>query len=211
MQQGDSVVLIHGIWMTGLEMGLLRLRLSRCGFHVRPFHYPSLRRCPAENARRLEAWLERLDAPRVHLVAHSLGGIIVCHLLAHRVPDRLGRVLMLGSPLRGSALARHLHGKALTRWLLGRSGKQGLLGDVPDCCGTVEIGMIAGIRGFGIGRLLYSGLPKPHDGTVALMETDHPAIGSRLHLGHSHFGMLFSRRVAEAACRFLDCGRFDAS
>ncbi len=211
MQQGDTVVLIHGIWMTGLEMGLLRLRLARCGFRTRQFHYPSLRRSPAGNARRLEAWLERLDAPRVHLVAHSLGGIVICHLLARRVPHRLGRVLMLGSPLRGSALARHLHGKTFTRWLLGRSGERGLLGPVPDCSGRAEIGMIAGTRGFGIGRLLYTKLPRPHDGTVALTETDHPAIGSRLHLAHGHFGMLFSKRVAEAACRFLDCGRFDAS
>jgi hypothetical protein len=71
--------------------------------------------------------------------------------------------------------------------------------------------MISGLRGFGIGRLLHPGLPRPNDGTVSLMETDHPAIGSQLHLRHGHFGMLFSKRVAKACCRFIDCGRFDAS
>lgn len=211
MQQADTVVLIHGIWMTGLEMSLLRLRLARCGYRTRQFHYPSLRRSPADNARRLAAWLERVEGERIHLVAHSLGGIVACHLLATQPPPRLGRVLMLGTPLQGSALARRLNASPWSRWLLGRAGEQGLLGNLPDCGSNSEIGMVAGQRGYGIGRLLYPGLPRPSDGTVSLLETDHPAVGSRLHVHNGHFGMLLSKRVAEAACRFLDCGRFDAS
>ncbi len=212
MPATDTVVLVHGIWMTGLEMAVLRWQLGRCGYRTRVFHYASLRRDPAGNARRLSAFLDRIDGDgAIHLLTHSLGGVIACHALADTRPERLGRVLMLGAPLQGSALARHLHGRGLTRWLLGRAARHGLLEAAPECPRGIEVGMIAGLSGYGIGRLLFHRLPRPNDGTVALDETEHPSVGSRMHVRHGHFGMLFSPRVAQAACRFFDCGRFDAS
>ncbi len=210
-QAGDAtVVFVHGIWMTGLELSLLRYRIARCGYRTRLFRYRSIRRSPAENAEALAAFLARQEGSTLHLVAHSLGGIVVCHLLASQSPARLGRVLMLGSPLRGSLPARRLWRHRWLRPLLGRSGEGGLLDGAPPCPEGLEIGMIAGTRGFGIGTLLTGGaLPRPHDGTVAVDETQDPAIRQRLQLPIDHFGMLFSRRVAEAACRFLRGGRLD--
>ncbi|MCB1762064.1 MAG: hypothetical protein KDI27_02850, partial [Gammaproteobacteria bacterium] len=41
---GEVVLLIHGLWMTGLEMHWLGSRLIRCGFKIRYFHYRSLSR-----------------------------------------------------------------------------------------------------------------------------------------------------------------------
>ncbi len=210
-QTGDAtVVFVHGIWMTGLELSLLRYRVARCGYRTRLFRYRTTRRSPAENAEALAAFLARQEGSTLHLVAHSLGGIVVCHLLASHPPARLGRVLMLGSPLRGSLPARLLWRHRRLRWLLGRSGEQGLLDGAPPCPEGLEIGMIAGTRGFGVGTLLAGeALPRPHDGTVAVSETLEPAIRQRLLLPSGHFGMLFSRRVADAACRFLQSGRFD--
>ncbi len=204
----QTVVLVHGLWMTGLEMQWLGLRLRGCGFSVRTFRYASLRRTPAENAARLNDWLASLDADIVHLVAHSLGGIVVAHLF-ERFPDqRPGKVVMLGTPLRGSATAMAIHQRGWDRWLLGKSGERGLLGDAPRWRSGRELAMIAGDRGVGIGRLLFRALPEPNDGTVAVEETAAPEVGQHLRAPYSHFGLLAARPVAEAVCRYLRLGEF---
>ena len=39
----DPVILVHGLWMSGLEFGVLRQRLqTRHGFDVHVFSYPSM-------------------------------------------------------------------------------------------------------------------------------------------------------------------------
>ncbi|MDY6980435.1 MAG: alpha/beta hydrolase [Pseudomonadota bacterium] len=205
----DVVVLIHGIWMTSLELRLLGRRLQKCGFDCRYFRYPSLRRTPRQNAARLRRYLQSVQAERVHLVAHSLGGIVLAHLFAQEAPPHPGRVVMLGSPLQGSVVARHLAGQRLTRWILGRSIQSGLLGDAPAWQGTHESAMIAGTRPRGIGLLLAPGrLVEPHDGTVAVNETRSDGLAQHLNLPHTHLSMLFVRDVATQVCSFLQQGRF---
>ncbi len=208
LRMNETVVLIHGIWMTGVELLPLAARLSRAGYPARLFHYHSLLRTPADNAARLDAFLRGIDADVIHLVAHSLGGIVVCHLFDRYPTQRPGRVIMLGTPLRGSAVARRYHRLWLTRPLLGRSTVRGLLGDAPCWSGARRLCMIAGNRGIGIGRLLPGEPLGPGDGTVALAETRHPAVSRHLEVPFSHFGMLFSRAVADAVVRCLTDGDF---
>ncbi len=205
-----KLVLIHGIWMTGLELRWLGRRLEACGFEVHYFRYRSRRASPAEQARRLARFLDRIapDQPP-HLVAHSLGGLLVLWLLKLYPQRPLGRILLLGSPVQGSSVAARLARHGLTRILLGRAWRKGLDGEVPRAAAAArEIGVIAGTQAIGMGRLI-GGLPRPNDGTVALAETRLPQARQRIELPVSHFGMLFSGRVAEAVCRFLNTGRFD--
>jgi pimeloyl-ACP methyl ester carboxylesterase len=204
----EEVVLVHGIWMTGLEMALLGRRIRASGYRVRQFRYRSLRQTPAENAALLNHLLQSLDADIVHLVAHSLGGIVVMHLFDRFPLQRPGTVVMLGSPLRGSAIARNYSRFSLLRPLLGRSVVRGLLGDVPRWKGARRLCMIAGNRGFGIGKLLPGSLPEPNDGTVALEETRDPAVNQHLEVPYSHFAMLFSRRIADEVTSCLRDGKF---
>lgn len=206
----EAVVFVHGIWMTGLELLPLRRRVERCDYATYLFHYPSLRRTPRQNAARLNAYLQNLDHEVIHLLGHSLGGIVVLHLFAAFPQQKPGRVVMLGTPLRGSAVAQHLARYRLPRRLLGRATVEGLLGDAPQWQAPRELGMIAGYRGLGIGDLLLGGrLPRPNDGTVSVAETQTDGLQDRLEVPHSHFGMLLSRRVAQAVCNFLQTGRFE--
>lgn len=204
----EAVVFVHGIWMTGLEMAVLRRRVAAAGYPVHAFRYRSLTACPAESAARLDAFLMTVDAEVVHLVAHSLGGLLLCHLFHDFPAQRPGRVLMLGTPLRGSELARRLYRRPWSRWLLGRAAEQGLLGDGPGWPRSRPLGMIAGNRGlFGMGMLVAGRLPRPNDATVALAETDTAAVTEHLQVPYSHFGMLFARPVADAVVRYLRTGR----
>jgi len=198
----ESVVLIHGIWMTGLELLPLRRRLDREGFEAHIFRYHSLLLPPAENARRLNDYLQSLDTDIVHLVAHSLGGLVLLHLFDQFPQQRPGRVIMLGSPLQGSRIARRFSRFFFTRPLLGRSIDRALLGDAPRWKGQRDLFMIAGDRGFGIGQL-FGGLPRPNDGTVTLDETEDEAVKLHLRVPYSHFHMLFAGAVQDEIVSYL--------
>ena len=72
------------------------------------------------------------------------------------------------------------------------------------------MGIIAGTRGFGLGRLVAPDLPQPNDGVVTLAETLVPGVTARVELDVGHTGMLLSPAVARQCCAFLRHGRFAA-
>jgi hypothetical protein len=71
-----------------------------------------------------------------------------------------------------------------------------------------ELGVIGGDRCIGIGQLVFGKLAQPNDGTVALDETRSTEVNRHLTVPHSHFGMIYSKDVAEAVCHFLKDGEF---
>lgn len=203
----NRILLLHGIWMTGIEMGCLGQRLSRSGFQVDYFRYRSLRRTPAENAEQLNRFIRERGYDCVHLVAHSLGGLVLLHLFGRHPDQPPGRVVLLGSPVQGSAVARRLARHAWGRRLIGRSGEQGLVDGAPPWMGGRELGVVAGTSGLGIGRLL-GGVDGESDGTVMVSETVVPAATDWSLQDTGHMGMLFSSAVAEQVGEFLRAGRF---
>lgn len=199
-------MLIHGIWMTGLEFVPLAARLKKCGYRPYIFRYPSLRGSAAENATRLDAFIRRLPHDTVHLIGHSLGGIVLLHLFERYPHQKPGRVLLLGSPVRGSRVAQRIaRSRLAARLLLHRSRDRALLGGAPDWPDHRPVAMIAGSLGIGGGRFLDPGLPKPHDGTVSVEETHIPGM-AHVCMPASHLGMLLSPRVARMICCYLDSG-----
>jgi pimeloyl-ACP methyl ester carboxylesterase len=204
------VVCVHGLYMTGLDMGLLRLRLRRCGFRTRQFSYGSWRRDIARQAARLDRFLRTIDAATVHLVAHSLGGLLVHRMLADFPQQSVGRVVTLGTPHCGSAVAERLQRCALGRLFLGRTVPQGLLAARNPWPPDRELGVVAGTGGIGIGRLVTT-LAVPNDGTVTVAETRLPAARDHATVSTSHTGLLYSAAAAREVCHFLHTGRFLAS
>lgn len=209
----EAVVTLHGLWMTGAEMHLLRKRLQQAGYVVHPFRYPSVRRTACANAKSLRAFVNNIDADILHFVAHSLGGLVVLHLFDQAPLERPGRVVLMGTPLQGSQAAqRAAHIPLLGHWLLGSSLSGGLQGGVPAWHAHRELGMIAGIGNTpGIGSLMGGPLSKPHDGTVSLCETRAPYVSSHIEVSCGHFGLLFRADVADLVVRFLRDGRFSFS
>ncbi|MEE9159564.1 MAG: alpha/beta hydrolase [Gammaproteobacteria bacterium] len=204
----EGVVLIHGIWMNGLDMSLLRRRLAAAGYLTEQFTYPSVNASPEENAVTLSEFIKRIHVPKLFFVCHSLGGLLVRHLF-HIFPEqRPGRVVTLGTPHRGSHVAGRLSRHPLGRWLLGRSVDQGLCGSVPAWSGNYEVGVIAGTLPMGVGRVI-PGLPFPNDGTVAVEETILPNMRDHITLPVSHTGLLFAPSGAQQTLHFLRHGEFD--
>jgi hypothetical protein len=205
--QGELVVLVHGLYMHGIAMWPLQRRLTACGFQCRAFSYPSLRSSVAENAQRLAASLHDVQAPMVHFLCHSLGGLVVRSMLLDSAWQRPGRVLCLGTPHLGCYVAKWLGRHSALAWLVGKSLRHGLDGDLPAWPAGRQVATIAGNQSVGAGRLV-PGLPKPNDGTVVLAETDLGPEYARLVQDVTHTSMLFSERVAEHACAYFKAGRF---
>jgi len=203
-----SVVLVPGLWMRGTSMLTLQRRLERQGYDVHPYNYPSVRGSLAANAAALAAFLGTVPGDVVHLVGHSLGGVLIRTMLERKVPARLGRVVCLGSPLRGSRTAARLVRLPGGRWLIGRTlMEHNAGGGFATWRAAVVAGSIAGRMPFGVGRL-FGPFPEPNDGTVAVAETQVSGLRDHVVLPVSHVALLWSTQVAEQVEHFLAHGRF---
>jgi hypothetical protein len=99
-------------------------------------------------------------------------------MLAEYPESRSGRVILAGSPYNGSLAAKRISGALLGKRFLGRSMLQWMEQELPDTADSGrEIGIIAGQRSLGGGRLI-SRLPKPNDGVVTVEETHAPNIAT---------------------------------
>jgi pimeloyl-ACP methyl ester carboxylesterase len=204
----ETVVLVHGLWMNGTESALLRRRIGDAGFSPRQFSYRSVTETFDDNAERLKQFVDELPEGKVHLVGHSLGGLLMLKMLAGHADHRDGRLICMGSPLSGSRVANSLVSLPGGSALLGHS-VQALITEQPwRWSGPRELGLIAGSSAVGLGRLLTN-LPEPNDGTVAVDETHLDGAVDHIVLNVSHTLMLFSPDVAQQVVHFLRHGRFE--
>lgn len=206
MSNHPEVVLVHGLWYGSWAMLSLARRLRRAGHVTRYFRYRATGATVASNAGELAEFAGRSAASEVHYVGHSMGGLVILQMLCNEPAMRQGRVVLLGTPLQGSAVARQLMQYTGARALLGQAAESlshGICSGIEGC----EIGMIAGTRAFGLGRLLGQ-TANASDGTVALAEADAPYLSARIALPVSHTGLLYSAEVAREVCNFLDSGCF---
>jgi pimeloyl-ACP methyl ester carboxylesterase len=203
----ETVVLIHGLFLRGEVMAPMAAQLRHAGFATRLFTYPTLAQSPRENARALRRLVGEIEAPTVHFVGHSLGGLVLRHYFAIHPPARPGRVVTLGTPHRYSQAARVLARFEFARRVLNKSLEHGLLGDVPPWDGRVELGSIAGTMSVGLGRLIGS-LHGPSDGTVAVEETIVANQRDHVCLPLTHMALMFAPAATAQTVHFLRHGRF---
>jgi pimeloyl-ACP methyl ester carboxylesterase len=205
------IVYVHGLWLTGREGGWLRRRLAQdLAAETLAFSYPSVVANATANAQALKEFLAGIRADTLHLVGHSLGGLVILKLFEDAAAAQLpaGRVVLLGSPLRGSRVAEGLGRMPFGRKILGLSVAEELLAPRERQWNrSRDLGVIAGDLGIGLGRLVGTrGVPS--DGTILVEETQLDGAADRVVLRVSHTGMLFSAAVARAAGVFLSTGRF---
>lgn len=205
----EHVILLHGLWMRGFALAMLHKRLIEAGFRVHRFDYLSVAATQQRILDRLHAQMSDLaaDGDAVHLVGHSLGGLLALRACVGEADSPAGRVVCLGSPLLGSAAAR-----SFAAW--GRGGEV-LLGHNRELLqrgferwdGRREVGMIAGCLPLGLGAMLGH-LDGEHDGTVAVAETRLPGLTDHCVVESNHMGLLFSADVAQRVGCFLHVGHF---
>lgn len=196
----DAVLLVHGLAARPWLMQRLAGRLRGEGYRPELWGYRSLWQPVQEHAvalrRQLLRHAERPDTDRIHLVTHSMGGIVARCALADTAIPKLGRIVMLGPPNAGSPVAA-----ALSRFL-GRicpplvqlsHAADSFVNRLPPPR-ELEIGVIAAA---------FDRVVSRHS-TLLDVQADHIMVPS----GHTR--MLFRRDVAELVACFLKTGRFAA-
>lgn len=212
----DTVVLLHGLGRGPASLWPVERELRRHGYTVVNVSYPSQRLSIPELAEQTLGPVFASAAPgagRVHLVTHSLGGILVRQWLHdHGVPSRLGRVVMLAPPNGGSEIVDTLAGWRLYAWLNGPAGVDlgtaahhapARLGALPA---GVEVGVIAG--GFSWNPLFSALIEGPDDGKVSVARTHVPGEAGHLVLPYSHTWLMNRAETRRRVLAFLRDGRF---
>lgn len=209
----EAIVFAHGMWMPGRVMAFLKNRLEReYGFSGRLFSYWSVRDSLDDNAALLSEFVAQVADGPVHVVGHSLGGVLALrmHALFPHAPP--GRVVCLGSPLCGSRAAVGLGRHSLGSRMMGRSIVDGVVQEAASewalrVTESREIGIIAGTLGLGFGRLVAT-FDEENDGTVTVAETRLPGARDHLSMPVTHNGLVWSGNVAAQVAAFLQRGEF---
>jgi pimeloyl-ACP methyl ester carboxylesterase len=212
--QQDGVVLLHGISRTRRSLYKMQRAIEAAGFAALNSGYASLSKPLEILAEDIHPAIERFAGGidgSVHFVCHSMGGLLARVYLARHRPQRLGRVVMLGTPNGGSELVDRLKHFAPYRAFFGPAGQQ--LGTQRDAAINAmlppvdyPVGIIAGDRS--IYPLASALLPKPNDGRVAVENTKLDGMADHIVVRSSHPWLVWNRLAIGQTVAFLRDGRF---
>eukprot|EP00871_Galdieria_phlegrea_P004839 jgi/Galph1/5356/GphlegSOOS_G3936.1 len=225
----ERVILLHGFLGFSYQGQLIPLAttLKKQGFSVSVFSYPSRRDTMLNHARTLVDLLDSLctrETQPFHFVTHSLGAIVLRLALSLReCPEnaKLGRLVLLAPPLKGSKFARSLKsselGGKLPKWL--ESIAKLILG---DCTGKQLVEMSPQDEKL-FHALDFDSMPA-FPGTCKILGQFNPLLGNindgvleveetwlqqphyRLVVRGTHNTLLFQPDVMENTVKFL-CGK----
>jgi pimeloyl-ACP methyl ester carboxylesterase len=195
--------------MNGAESLFLRRRLQKqLGIPVHAFHYRSVTATIGDATAGLQQLVRELAPQTLHLIAHSLGGLVVYRWLEQFPDQPPGRVVFLGVPALASQTAVTVARRGWARTPLGRCiAEECLTERSRRWTANRELGIIAGTHAVGLGRLFVK-FDGDSDGTVAVSETRLPGATDVVTLPVSHTGMVLSARVAREAATFFQSGHF---
>lgn len=214
----ETVVLLHGLGRTLRSMEPLVAPLEAAGYRVINLGYPSRQKPPGELAARVGERVRECcsEAPKVHFVTHSLGGILLRLMFdEERSPpiplQRLGRAVMLSPPNQGSEVVDAVGTTAWFEALMGPTGQVLGTGEesLPNRLGPAPfpVGVITGDAS--IEPHLSHLIPGPDDGKVAVDRARLEGMEDFLVVPESHPFIMASDEVARQVVRFLEHGRFD--
>ena len=179
------VLLVHGFGGTKSTWSLVAQALRARGLTVETMTYPPLGTSVEQLAEQLVAEVERTlsetRADKVHLVGHSLGGVVIAQAIADpRLNRRVDTVITLGSPFGGSPWAAVLPFVEIVRELRPGSPLLRRLASTPLPDGVRWLSVTAALD------IIVPGLRSvPSHAQVETITVN----------GVGHLGMLLSRQV----------------
>jgi pimeloyl-ACP methyl ester carboxylesterase len=212
----DGVVLLHGILRSRRSMQGLARFLRAAGYRTLNLDYPSTRQPIEAIAVHIHPEVTAF-APSVsgmlNFVGHSMGGLAIRAYLYRYRPPNLGRVVMLGTPNRGSEVADILKDRWVYRRFFGPAGQQlvtefaaadAIFGPI-----DYELGVVAGSRSIDPISSLIIG--DPNDGRVSIERTKIAGMADHVVVAASHAFLPANKQVQRLVLEFLRRGRFSAT
>lgn len=220
MAQKPLTILIHGLHQNRHAMYLFAKQLQSLGYPTYCHNYASLQDSIDDHSSSLNHWLCANHDPKkpIHLIGHSLGGLVIRHFLANYPTWQIGRCVTLGTPHQGSVCANYI--KHHFAPLISRAYLGALDGTCPPLPSGISLGIIAGNKPWGVGmaflgyhnqkykRSLTATLGE-HDGTVYISETHLAGATDHLILPTTHTGLLIDKLATYQTVYFLEHGQFD--
>jgi len=215
--RSEGVILLHGIGRTLRWMRRLEKALRQQGFATLNLGYASRKKpldlLAADIDVPIRQFTGEIGGP-LHFVGHSMGGLLARVYIAKYRPERLGRVVMLGTPNGGSEIADHLHRLALYRLYYGPAGQQlttrldRTLASLPAL--DYDVGIIAGSRSIAPVASLFK-MPKPNDTMVSVKSSRLDGMTDHVVVKASHAGLPYHAKAIDQTIAFLREGRFEAN
>lgn len=210
----ETVVLLHGIARTGRSMNTIEADLRKEGYQTVNITYPS-------TTQNLDAIVETLRggalsdefwaaAGEVHFVTHSMGGLVARRYLEKYPEGNVRRVVMLGPPNKGSAVADFISGWEAYKTVYGPAGQ-----DLTTTAATpaalppqVEVGIIAGTHRWlaPLSSLLLGGAS---DGRVSVESTRLDGMKDHISMPATHSFIMYHPSVKRQVIHFLKNGSFN--
>lgn len=210
---GECVVLLHGLGRTPTSMKLLGRRLRQQGYRVVNIGYPSRHATRESLASNVAARIEAACADSgetVHFVGHSLGATLALDYVSQPRPIRPGRIVLLCPPNHGSEVVDTFRGLRAFRFAVGPAGLAlgtNTMASAATPPPNVEIGVITGDRS--INPILSSVIPGPDDGKVSVASAQLPGMADFLVLHATHTFLMQRRDAARQIVSFLRRGAFE--
>jgi len=209
------VLLVHGILRSTGTFSELEKALIDAGFDAVAISYPSTRSTIEEHAEGLARLLDRQEGTEtVSFVTHSMGGLVVRHLLSRddawmrRIV--VHRIVLIAPPNQGSAIARLLEDIPAYRLIYGEAGQQLTPAEASNIPAIEHpFAIVAG--GIGDGEGFNPLLPGDDDGTVGVAETRLEGAKDFLVVPEIHAMISNHQDTIRATINFLKHGKFDAA
>lgn len=211
---GDYVILVHGFSWAKPPLRTLGRNLHEQGFHTIEIHYP-IRSIPMSEVVQdyiLPVVKEHCTDSnrRIHFVGHSMGCIMIRKMLKEHEIERMGRVVLLAAPNKGTEIASFFSRAPIIRKMLGEAVHQ--VGtepeSVPNQLGAVDFspGIIMGTRSdFPIVPAM---IPGADDGVVRVDSGPVPGMAAFITLPTTHIRMPSTRAACTQTAHFLRTGKF---
>lgn len=208
----ETVVLLHGLLKSSKSMAKMERALVEEGYEVVNIDYPS-RDFPVEE---LASFVRELvviqtgSAEQVHVVTHSMGGIVLRYIQQNFPIENIGRVVMLSPPNQGSEVTDALGDWALFEWVTGPAGLQ--LGTGEESMAAAlkpvdfELGVITGDRS--VNWVMSGMIPGSDDGKVSVVSAQVEGMQDFRVYHVSHPFIMKRKAVIEDVITFLDVGKF---
>jgi pimeloyl-ACP methyl ester carboxylesterase len=207
----DIVVVLHGFGRSKTAMWKLSSHIKRAGFQVANIRYRSLSDTPEQISQDIDSQIAECcigKSPKLHFVGHSLGGLMIRAYLAREKVGNLGRIVLIGTPNKGSEIVDSYGDKwwfkllGPTAQALG-TGHNSLTSSLPKP--DYPIGVIAGIsNAISNDKLLH----RMGDGFVSVESAKIEGMADFIVVDSGHSMMRYNRNVADQTIQFLRQGHF---
>ncbi|MDL2269228.1 alpha/beta fold hydrolase [Desulfosarcina sp. OttesenSCG-928-A07] len=211
-QPPGIVLLLHAAVVNKTTLTPLARRLTAMGFVVHNPNYPNRQKdvqgC-ADHVLPFFSHLAETTKDPIHIVGHSMGGLVARRMLALYQPENFGRLVTLGTPHKGSPLADVLQHQTFYQKLFGPVGQDLTTDHDLTWAGPwpppYDIGLIAGSLPIGPGTFF---LPWQGDGTVLHISSQPPGGTDYARVPTTHTTIPMLEKTARLIARFLITGRF---